>query len=150
MKIATRGLNVLKDFEKCVLTAYQDSKGIWTIGWGHTGPDVHEGLVWTQACADHMLEVDLATAERCVNTSVRLKLSQGQFDALVLLVYNIGIGAFATSTLRRFLNLADTVGAGKQFARWNKETLPDGTVRVNEGLRRRRAAELELFNSSEY
>lgn len=145
MKTSSRGLDLLKDFEKCKLAAYLDPKRRWTIGWGHTGPEVHGGLTWTQDQADVALIEDLLTAEKCVNTSVRLKLSQGQFDALVCLVYNIGVGAFAASTIRRMLNLGDTVGAGKQFKRWNKVTMEDGTVEVSAGLTLRRAAEFGLF-----
>ena len=48
MQYSKTGLALTEGFESCRLTAYQDLKGIWTIGWGHTGPEVVEGLVWTQ------------------------------------------------------------------------------------------------------
>lgn len=147
MKTSPRGIAFIKDFEKCRLSAYADSKGVWTIGWGHTGPDVYQGVKWAQSHADATLIEDLVSAERCVNTSVRCKLSQAQFDALVSLVYNIGAGAFGNSTIRRMLNLCDTVGAALQFRRWNKVTHADGRVDVVAGLTLRRAAEAALFKA---
>jgi len=58
-KINDRGLTLLKDFEKCRLQSYQDSGGVWTVGWGHTGPEVTQGMTYTQQQADAQLQKDL-------------------------------------------------------------------------------------------
>ena len=144
MKIGSRGLKLLKEFEGCKLQAYRCSAGRWTIGWGHTGPEVVGGLVWTQAKADDALLLDLKKAETAINTAVRIRLNQYQFDALVCFAYNVGIQAFADSTMRRLLNEGSPEKAALQFGRWNKVTV-SGVSEASEGLTRRRAAEQKLF-----
>ncbi|KAF1003974.1 MAG: Lysozyme RrrD [Pseudomonas sp.] len=143
MLISDNGVAVLHYFESCKLTAYPDpgSKdgNPWTIGWGHTGPEVVRGLVWTQAQADAALVADLAKFEARVTRLVSVAISQGQFDALVSFDYNTG--SLNTSTLLKLLNAGDYTGAAAQFARWNKN---DG--QVMRGLTRRRAAEVALWD----
>lgn len=144
MRISANGIAVAHYFEQCRLVAYPDPGSKdgkpWTIGWGHTGPEVVKGLVWTQAQADAAFLVDVARFERAVARLVTVPLNQGQFDALVLFAYNVGAAALNSSTLLRLLNAGDYEGASKQFARWNKN---DG--KVMRGLVRRRAAEECLF-----
>jgi len=134
---------VLKYFENCSLSAYPDPAtggAPWTIGWGHTGPEVVRGLVWTQAKADATLLTDLAAREMTVSCAVTKSLTQGQFDALVDVVYNLGSGNFQGSTLLRMINAGDMAGALAQFPRWNRAA--GAPMR---GLTRRRAAEAALF-----
>lgn len=130
----------IKDHEGLKLTAYKDGGGVWTIGYGHTGADVREGLTIPLSEAERLLTRDLRVAEGHVNRLVQVKLTQNQFDALVSLVYNIGGGAFEASTLLRMLNAGDYEGAASQFPRWNKDN-----GKVVDGLTNRRAKERELF-----
>lgn len=140
MILSATGLALIKEFEGCKLTAYQDERGIWTIGYGHTGPEVVQGLVWSQAQADAQLASDVATrAAGPVSRLVLVALRQGQFDALTSLCFNIGQGQFAHSTLLRLLNACSDAAAA-QFLVWDKV---DG--RDDPGLLRRRSAEQALF-----
>lgn len=138
------GICVVHYFETCKLKAYPDpgskSGEPWTIGWGHTGPEVKPGLVWTQQQADSEFVNDLRRFERDVLSLVKVPLTQGQFDALVLFAYNVGSNSLEDSTLLCMLNAGDYDGAALQFRRWNKN---DG--KVMRGLTRRRAAEECLF-----
>ncbi len=86
------------------------------------------------------LAQDLKKFESAVNTAVKVPINQNQFDALVSLTYNIGIGAFKDSTLLKKLNVKDYKGAAEQFPRWNR-----GGGRVLNGLVKRRKIEMELF-----
>jgi lysozyme len=141
---STKGLALTAQFEGCSLSAYQDQVGVWTIGYGHTGPDVKPGLTITGAQAQALLAQDVSRAEACVNNVVAVKLTQEEFDALVDFVYNLGAGAFRGSTMLRDLNAGDFLGAASQFDRWDRA---GGAVVA--GLLRRRQAEAELFNSSD-
>ena len=117
MKLSENGAKVLILREGLRLKAYKDTKGIWTIGVGHTGPEVVEGLVITKEKAHELFQKDVAWAEDAVNL-VKVPLTQNQFDALVSFVFNIGAGAWKRSTMLKMLNLGDYVGASKQFDRW--------------------------------
>ncbi|WP_397408215.1 lysozyme [Polaromonas sp.] len=87
MKTSTCGVQVLHYFETCRLTAYPDPGSKdgkpWTIGWGHTGPDVYPGLIWTREQADAAFVADLGRFERDVMQLVKVPVNQGHFDALV-------------------------------------------------------------------
>lgn len=143
MRCNQAGIILIKHFEGCVLVAYKDQGGVWTIGWGHTGPEVHEGLVWSQEQADAMLLQDLwRKAERPVNFMVSADLNENQFSALCALVYNIGSGAFGMSTLLRDINSGDFQDAPYQIKRWHHVHGVD-----NDGLRNRCAAEVALWGT---
>lgn len=73
---SNKGLALTEQFEGLRLTAYQDSVGVWTIGYGHTGPDVHPGLTITQQQAGALLQQDVAGAVATVNGMVKVPLSQ--------------------------------------------------------------------------
>ena len=137
--ISDAGLNLIKTFEGIRLQAYQDQRGIWTIGDGHTA-GVYAGETITAAQADDFLRLDLGVAETTVNHMVTATLTQDQFDALVSLVFNIGSGNFAHSTLLKTLNEGDTAGAAEQFLMWDHA---NGVV--DPGLLRRREAERAMF-----
>ena len=99
MKVSDNGLALIKKFEGCRLTAYADVGGVWTIGWGQTGPDVVEGLTITQAQADARLRAEVDRFAEGVLSGLKVPVNQNQFDALVSFAYNVGLGAFRSSTL---------------------------------------------------
>lgn len=138
----TKNKDVVRGVEGLRLEAYLDTGGVWTIGYGHTGPEVVKGLKITLEQAEALLSKDLGTAERVVNKLVSVPLSQSQFDALVSFVYNIGEGQFKSSTMLKLLNLQDYQGAADQFPRWNKDN-----GKVVQGLINRRQKERALFLS---
>lgn len=140
MDLGARGLELLKSFEGVRLEAYQDVGKVWTIGYGHTGPDVHAGLIITQAEADQLLEGDVAWAERAVRRLVFIPLTQDQFDALVSFTFNVGEAALMSSHLLLYLNERRYAQAAAEFPRWN---IAAGQVLL--GLVRRRYAEGQLF-----
>lgn len=111
----------IKRFEGCRLTAYRDSVGVWTIGYGET-LGVHEGLTWSQEQADARLRVRagqflLAVLKRCP----RLHLEPPErWVACVDLAYNIGVGAFGASSVCRKTNRGEFAGAAEAFLLWNK------------------------------
>ena len=119
MKTSEHGLKLLHGREGKRNTAYLDSVGVWTIGYGHTGPDVHPGLVWTDEQVEAAFAKDLERFEKAVNEAVKVPLPQHAFDALVSFAYNVGPGAFKSSTLVRLLNAGDMAGAARQFDRWH-------------------------------
>ncbi len=134
------GLALTKRYEGLRTTAYQDSGGIWTIGYGHTGPDVHPGKSISELESEALLRADLRTAIDCVNMNVKVAIEQNHFDALVDFCFNAGRGNFVRSTLLTRLNGKDLQGAADQFALWiNVNGQP------NRGLQRRRAAEAAMF-----
>lgn len=139
MKTSTNGINLIKNFEGCRLTAYKCPAGVWTIGYGHT-KGVKKGQKITKEQAVNILQDDLKTYENGVKKAVKIDLNQNQFDALVSFTYNVGLGAFRTSTLLKKLNKKDFTGASKEFPRWNKA---NGIVL--KGLVKRREAEKILF-----
>jgi lysozyme len=143
MKISQVGLDLIKDFEGCELTAYQDIVGVWTVGYGSTGGDVCKGLTITQQEAENRLRRHLERTEAAIERMVDVPLTQGEFDALCSFCYNLGENALKTSTLLKKLNASDYDGAAEQFERWNKA----GGKEVA-GLTRRRQAERRLFEAT--
>jgi lysozyme len=133
------GLSLLKRHEGLRLKAYRDVAGVWTIGYGHTGPDVHDGLVITGEQAEQLLLADVREAQDALSL-VTVPLTDAQKDALTSFIFNVGVGAFKGSTLLRKLNAGDYLGAADEFPRWNK-----AGGRVVAGLSKRRADERHLF-----
>lgn len=131
-------LGLVKKFEGCRLTAYKDSVGVLTIGYGHT-KGVKPGQRITQEQADSLLRADLAETADSVNRYAP-ETSQNQFDALVSFAFNLGFGALAGSTLLRMHNEGDYAGAAGQFHRWDH-----AGGRVLKGLTLRRSAEEQLY-----
>lgn len=151
------GYDLIKAYEACVLQAYPDPKtggAPWTVGWGATGPGIERGTVWTQSQADQRLVADVSYREDLVRQAVHVPLTQGQFDALVSIVFNVGAGGATRdgiirlksgqpSTLLRKLNAGDYAGAGQAFMSW----VSPGSA-VEKGLTRRRRAELALWGAT--
>ena len=142
MNLGYKGTKILKFFEGCRLTAYQDSVGVWTIGYGHT-KGVYDGMTITQEEAEQMLLTELEEYEGYVEKYVTVPLTQNQFDALVVWVYNLGPTNFRNSTLLKELNSGNYTAAGKEITRWNK-----AGGKVLAGLVKRREAEAKLFNDT--
>ena len=139
---SANGLALTEQFEGCSLTAYQDQVGVWTIGYGHTGPDVTPGLRITNDQAQALLAKDVSTAAACVNNDVPVQLAQDEFDALVDFVFNLGAESFRGSTMLRELNTGDFASAAAQFDLWDHA---GGAIVA--GLLRRRQAEANLFEA---
>lgn len=142
MNISQKGIDLIKNFEGCRLTAYKCPAGVLTIGYGHTGADVKEGQTITQEQAEKLLRSDLVVHCNNVSGLVKVPLNQNQFDALVSFEYNIGYGNFKSSTLLRLLNQGDYNGAAEQFQRWRY-----ANGKVLSGLITRRQKEKDLFFS---
>ncbi|WP_096149948.1 lysozyme [Enterobacter asburiae] len=146
MQTSEKGIALIKQFEGCKLTAYQDSVGVWTIGYGWTQPvdgkPIRAGMTIKQETAERLLKTGLVRYESDVSRLVKVGLTQGQFDALVSFTYNLGARSLSTSTLLRKLNAGDYAGAADEFLRWNK-----AGGKVLNGLTRRREAERALFLS---
>ena len=131
-----------------------DSVGIWTVGYGSTH-DVHPGEPISQAEAESRLAEDVSHAEVAVNAAVEVPLTQGEFDALVSIVFNVGPGLKGKkdgiiklkngepSTMLKLLNEGDYDGAANQFRRWDR-----AGGQVLSGLSKRRYAEFKLFEST--
>jgi len=139
-------LNLIKKFEGLELTSYPDTGGIWTIGYGNTvnkdtGQAIKPGDKIDLATAERWLKMDVAEREKKIKGLIKVPITANQMAAITSLVYNIGNGAFASSTLLRLLNQgADKKLVADQFLRWNK-------VQGKElkGLTNRRKLERELF-----
>lgn len=143
MKTSPIGIALMHHFEQCRLSAYPDpgtGGDPWTIGWGDTGPDVKEGLTITQEEADERFANRLAREFEPGVEDRTNGATQAQFDAMVSLAYNIGLGNFRTSTVLRKHNAGDFQGAADAFPMWNK-----AGGRVMKGLQRRRAAERQVY-----
>lgn len=133
---------LIKEFEGCSLTAYKCPAGVWTIGYGYTGPDVKEGCAWTQARADDML---LKYASRvfksALDTSPVLQYQTPEKQAAIAdFIYNCGLDAYKKSTLKKRVDATDWPGAIVELKKWNK-----GGGKVLKGLVRRRQREAELL-----
>ena len=134
------GLELIKWFEGLSLKAYKCPANVWTIGYGHTGFDVSEGMLISTERAEELLKQDLEKFENIVNRGLKVEVTENQFSALVSLCYNIGGGAFLKSTALRKVNLLDFDGAVEGIKMWNK-----AGGRILAGLVNRRNAECILF-----
>lgn len=129
-------------FEGCRLMPYICPAGVWTCGWGSTGPDVIPGKPWTKAYADKRLEADagrfaISALKACPGLATA---HDSHLSAFTDFAYNLGGGALMGSTLRRRYNAGDIPGTREQFGRWVR-----GGGRVLPGLVLRRAAEAALL-----
>lgn len=136
-------IELLKDFEGYSSTAYQDSVGVWTIGYGTThidGKPVTAGMTCTQEDAVQYIYDEVNPVCQQIEKLVKVPLGQEEFDALVDFCYNLGVGAFKSSTLLKKLNAGDYLGASEEFLKWDH-----AGGRVLAGLTRRRHEESDLF-----
>ena len=139
MTISQKGIDLIKTFEGCKLFAYRDSVGIATIGYGHT-KDVKMGMSITQKQAEEFLKSDIKPVERILN-GMGINYTQGQFDALTSWIFNLGQGAFKSSTMYKNIEArANDVEITDQMVKWIKA----GGKRLA-GLKCRRVAEANMF-----
>lgn len=153
LSLGERGKALIRKWEGCArrradgrFEAYPDPGSAdgrpWTIGWGSTGPDIAEGLVWTQAQCDARFEEDVGRyAAQVAETIGSAPTTQAQFDALVSFHYNTG--AIRKAALTRLHCESRFADAAREFARW---IYNDG--KVLPGLRKRRAEEAALYLSA--
>ena len=144
MKISEEGISLIKHYEGCRLESYQDSVGIWTIGYG-TIKGVKEGDQINQDEAEHLLEEEMPEYEGYINDMVEVPLQQNQFDALCSWVFNLGPNNLKSSTLLAVLNQGKYKDVPEQIIRWNK-----AGGKILEGLKKRRASESLLFQGKEW
>jgi len=146
MNISNNGIEMIKQFENFSSTWYKDSKGVWTIGYGHAAKDNERYTInrVNNQTALKMLRNDLSISESAVNRMVNVPLNQNQFDALVSFVFNVGEGNFAKSTLLKKLNEGNYKEATDEFLKWNKITYKGKKIELL-GLTNRRMKERELF-----
>ena len=137
LSISNNGLALIKKFEGCRLTSYQDSVGVWTIGYGHTA-GVSKGQTITQVQADTFLKSDCSSAEKAVNSYSKYNWNQNQFDALVSFTFNCGSGNLKT-LLNNGQRTISEISA--KITAYNK-----AGGKVLQGLVNRRKAEKELFD----
>ena len=149
MRTSNKGIELIKRYEGCRLTAYKCAAGVPTIGWGHT-KGVTMGMKITQAQADAMLVEDLKIYETPVNkyyVNAGVKLSQNQFDALVSLCYNGGAGAITKSLLTLIKGYAAGRTKMQTIVTWWTTHYIRGDNKILSGLVRRRKEEAILFSS---
>ena len=144
MQLSKTGIELLKHFEGCELKAYQDSVGVWTIGYGHT-KGIYEGLEITQSEAEKMLQDELPEYEGYITDKVVPMLQQHEYDALVCWVYNLGPTNLSSSTLLKRLNAGEFKDVPFQMKRRDKA---GGQPLL--GLTRRRNAEALLFKGEDW
>lgn len=140
MRISEQGLDLIKSFEGLRLSAYRDAVGVLTIGYGHTR-GVRLGQIITRGEAELLLSADLEPIERQLTADLGEDgVLQCQFDALCSFCFNLGIGAYMRSTLRKYVKAGRDADADREFGRW-----VHAGGRVLPGLVRRRRAEAELY-----
>lgn len=132
----------IERFEGCKLVAYPDIVGVWTCGWGHTGSDVWPGLIWTQAEADMHLTLDIQDAEHALLRYSPALYLMGTVTALVSFIFNLGIAAYRTSTLCKFVNAGNWGMAKLEIVKWDH-----AGGREIPGLLARRQAEAQLLGT---
>lgn len=139
MKTSQSGIDAIKRHEGFRASAYNDAAGKLTIGYGHLITAGETFRTVTPERAEQILRADLDVAEASIRRLVRVPLTQGQFDALVSFVFNLGAGNLSTSTLLRKLNGGDYTGAAEEFPRWRLaagKELPGLVVRRADERRR--------------
>ena len=147
MKLSDNGFRLLGELEGIVLKPYKDSVGIPTIGIGSTYYEDGTKVRMSDKAITNERAIQLAknvvkSFEEQVNKSILLPMTQNQFDAMVLLCYNIGKSGFAKSSVVRNFNLGNIQRAADSFLLWNK-----AGGRVVQGLVNRRNKERSLFLS---
>ena len=140
-------MDIIKKWEGFKAKAYKCQAGVWTTGYGRTGPDVTESTVTTKQAEEVWLRKRVETEiswirQTALTKAIGEKLNDNQVAALVSLVYNIGRGGFLGSGVRRFLLQGKEKEALARWLKWNKV----GGLE-NKGLNNRRAAEIALYTT---
>lgn len=144
MKISEKGIEFIIREEGEVLTSYRCQAGVWTIGVGHTGKDVTPGMRISKEKSRELLKDDLKRFEDAVDKSIKYPIEQHQFDALVSLAFNIGVNAFANSTVVKRINAgADMKDVEEAWKMWRM-----GGGKVLLVLVARRGREINLYRGA--
>lgn len=146
MEMSTQGRTDLEEFEGVVLHSYQDSVGVWTIGIGSTehpdGTAVKKGENITREQADYYVTLDLAHREKAINKLLTATLTQCEYDMIVSLCYNIGIGNLTKSSVVRSINIDPSIkNKANIIHNWKKWDEAGGKYNVDLLVRRQK----ELF-----
>lgn len=144
MSISLAGLAHIKKWEGYRARRYLDAAGKPTIGYGHLLKVYETFDTVTEAQANKLLVQDVTEAENAVNRLVKVRISQTQFDGLVSFVFNVGVGNFSASSLRKYLNAGNYQLAQQEFVKWIYIT-QGGQKVVSNGLVNRRLADARLF-----
>lgn len=143
-KMNQAGLDLVKHFEGCELTAYKCPADVPTIGYGHTQTvtedDVINKTMITEGTAETLLRADLKEAEEAVERLVTVSLTENQFSSLVSWTFNLGQGNLASSTMLKRINEGNFAAVPFEMKRWDK-----AGGRKLAGLTKRRTAEAKLF-----
>lgn len=133
---------LIKESEGCRLMSYRDPAGIWTIGWGCTGKNITENTAWTKEYADNQLEIRATTTlESALRASPTLaNQSPARQAAIADFIYNVGIGAYKKSTLKKYVDQSQWQHARMELLKWNH-----AEGRVLPGLTKRRQKEAKLL-----
>jgi lysozyme len=142
LSISPAGVSLVASFEGFSSHVYRDAIGVPTIGFGHTGPDVWRLDPLSHAAGVRLLHRDLDHFAVAVSGGLHSPTSRPQYSAMVSFSYNVGAGAFRSSTLLRLHNARNYRAAADQFLRWDKA---GGHVLL--GLHRRRVAERSMYLS---
>ena len=143
MRTNAAGRALIKSFEGCRLRAYLCPAGVWTCGWGSTGPDVNKWTMWTQAQADARFIRDVESREPQLNALLSADLNDNQYSAIMSWVFNAGAGRFRGSTLRAVINRGDFDRVPTELRKWVR-----GGGVILPGLVARREAEIALWCKS--
>ena len=134
-------IKLIKESEGCKLTSYKCPAGIWTIGYGQT-KGIKEGMTWTQNQADEdLVKTALEVLNRSIKYSPILATANMEKQAAIAdFIYNLGVGNYATSTLKKKVDVGDWMSAASEIKRWDK-----AAGKVLKGLTVRRAKEAALL-----
>ena len=115
-------LKLIRDSEGCKLTAYQCPAGVWTVGYGYTGTDIKKGVCWTQEKADECLLVTaMGVLNQAIKASPILETANMEKQAAIAdFIYNLGIGNYSKSTLKKQVNAGNWMAASSEIKKWNK------------------------------
>ena len=153
MQVSQKCIDLVKRYEGFISHAYLCPAGVISIGWGHTGSDVKQGMVITEGEAEILLKKDLNKFASKITFSLeqdKIKVNQNQFDALCSFAFNLGYSALVFSTLWKKLKQGDYEGASEEFLKWVYITKNVNGEKIKirlKGLETRRKAERDLFLS---
>lgn len=120
MKASKVGIDLIKKFEGCKLTAYKpvSTEKYYTIGYGHYGADVKKGMTITATKAEELLKKDIEPIEKALN-ALGINFKQNQFDSLVSWIFNLGLGSFNGSSLKKYIvAYKEDALIAEQITRW--------------------------------
>ena len=135
-------IKLIKESEGCQLTSYKCPAGVWTVGWGFTGVEVKQGVCWTQEKADECLLVTaMSVLDRAVKYSpILATVNIEKLAAIADFIYNLGVGNYAKSTLKKQVDAGNWLAASSEIKKWNK-----AAGKELKGLTIRRAKEAHLL-----